>query len=1187
MSDLIGQQLGNYRLTRQLGKGGFAVVYLGEHVHLKIQAAIKVLHQVQLSSDEEEKFRSEACTIASLRHQNIIRVLDYGIQESTSTPFLVMEYAPETLRQRYAEGTILSALHILPYVIQVASALQYAHDCKVIHRDVKPENMLLDENDNVRLSDFGIAVVYETSRASKTLDKFGTPSYMAPEQFQGKPSPASDQYSLGIVVYEWLCGTRPFNGPIGELVRQHESAMPPSMREKVPSLSSAIEKVILKALAKNPKERYAHVRDFALALQKACQIEKASNGTQRTIVESSPTPQSRSPISASIERVRPIVATPPEDSSVIWNVPYRRNTFFTGRTQVLTLLHDTFCSGKMAIKTLAVSGLGGIGKTQIAVEYVYRYHSEYHFILWVRGDTRDKILSDIAALATMLNLKEQHEQEQRRVIEAVRTWLRKNTKWLLIIDNVEDLRLIQTLLPSTGQGHILLTTRTQTTANIAQCIDLGKMTLEEGSLFLLRRTKILTQDATLQDASIADCQKAKAIAEVLDGLPLALDQAGAYIEETGCSLSNYLYRYQTGRMKLLDMRGSFDFDHPASVTATFSSSFDKIEKISPVAAELLCFSAFLHPDAIPEELIINGAAELGPTLQPLATDLILLDATLVILRKFSLVRRSSGTNMLSMHRLVQAVLRDSMSEKIQRIWVERTVQAINLALPNVSELYMWQRCQQYMPHVQHCVALIEKWKIVSSEAARLLEQTGIYLQVQAQFTQAYVLFEQASNMLTLLAEAGPATRVASLSHHFWHYYYQGQYAQAEQPIWKALRLLQQTPGTDQQPLAACLADVAHLSYQQGKYSQAEDYFLQALAIYEKHVGLQHSSVVCTFSGLGNVYLALAKYDRAEKFFWDALNIWQQMPEPQHPLMCMTLNGLAQLSLARGRYAQAELYLQQERAHLEQTLQPVHPALAYNLNGWALLYIAQGKYHQVEPLLRQSLTILEQTVGLHHPIAGRTFDTLGRLSYLQGKYMAAQRKYMTAEQSFQKAQSIREQALGVEHPDVLTTINNLADVYMKQDKLNVAEELYKDVLAVRTRILGAEHPAVAQTLQSMAQLSYSQRQYAHAQQVYNQVRTIREKVLGPEHPDVAQCLYGLALIYYQKWKKFDLAEPLLQRALAIYEKAQVPEHPEVAQILRTYAGLLYVLNRNSEAAEAIARAKTILAKHALMSDMLDQ
>src|SRR5205085_2303825 len=114
---------------------------------------------------------------------------------------------------------------------------------------VKPENMLLDENDEVRLSDFGIAVVYETSRASNTQDKVGTPAYRAPEQLRGKPWPASDQYSLGIVVYEWLCGVRPFDG-LGEVDRQHESATPPSMREKVPTLSAAIEEVVLKALAK-------------------------------------------------------------------------------------------------------------------------------------------------------------------------------------------------------------------------------------------------------------------------------------------------------------------------------------------------------------------------------------------------------------------------------------------------------------------------------------------------------------------------------------------------------------------------------------------------------------------------------------------------------------------------------------------------------------------------------------------------------------------------------------------------------------------------------------------------------------------------------------------------------------------------------------------------------------------------
>src|SRR5437588_6876009 len=152
-------------------------------------------------------------------------------------------------------------------------------------------------------------------------------------------------------------------------------------------------------------------------------------------------------------------------------------------------------------------------------------------------------------------------------------------------------------------------------------------------------------------------------------------------------------------MKLLGMRGGFDIDHPASVTATFSCCFEKLEKISPAAVELLRFCVFLHPDAIPEELIIHGATELGPTLQPVATDPFSLDATIVTLRKFSLVRRNSGTNMLSMHRLVQAVLQDRMCEKTRRIWAERTVRAINLALPDVSEFFMLQRCQQYMLHV--------------------------------------------------------------------------------------------------------------------------------------------------------------------------------------------------------------------------------------------------------------------------------------------------------------------------------------------------------------------------------------------------------------------------------------------------------------------------------------------------------
>src|SRR5207249_11061498 len=165
---------------------------------------IKVLHG-QLASNYREGFLSEARTIAHLRHPHIIQVLDFGIE--SMTPFLVMDYAPHgTLRQRHPRGTLLPLDTVVTYVTQVAQALQYAHQEKVIHRDIKPENMLLGRSNEVLLSDFGIAIISQSSRQQQAQDAAGTLAYMAPEQLQGKPRPASDQYALGIVVYEWLCG---------------------------------------------------------------------------------------------------------------------------------------------------------------------------------------------------------------------------------------------------------------------------------------------------------------------------------------------------------------------------------------------------------------------------------------------------------------------------------------------------------------------------------------------------------------------------------------------------------------------------------------------------------------------------------------------------------------------------------------------------------------------------------------------------------------------------------------------------------------------------------------------------------------------------------------------------------------------------------------------------------------------
>jgi serine/threonine protein kinase len=282
MTNRIGQKFGNYHLVRLLGEGGFAEVYLGEHIHLGTQAAIKVLH-TQLTTDDVEIFRNEARIIAQLEHPNIVRVLDFGVEEKT--PFLVMSYATNgTLRRRHPKGSSLPLATVVSYVKQLADALQYAHDEKLVHRDVKPENMLVGKRQEVLLSDFGIAVMAQSSRYQNAQDMAGTITYMAPEQIQGKPRPASDQYSLGIVIYEWLSGTRPFRGSLTEMVGQHISAPPPPLREQIPNISPAVEEVVMKALAKDPKERFAKVSDLAIALEEANKL----TGLQEPAILSAP-----------------------------------------------------------------------------------------------------------------------------------------------------------------------------------------------------------------------------------------------------------------------------------------------------------------------------------------------------------------------------------------------------------------------------------------------------------------------------------------------------------------------------------------------------------------------------------------------------------------------------------------------------------------------------------------------------------------------------------------------------------------------------------------------------------------------------------------------------------------------------------------------------------------------------------
>ncbi|HBE24058.1 MAG TPA: hypothetical protein DDW33_00035 [Ktedonobacter sp.] len=285
MTEHLGQQFGNYRVSRLLGQGGFANVYLGEHMYLKSQAAIKVLH-VRMARNDLEGFLNEARLVAHLEHPHIVRVLEFGVEENT--PFLIMSYAPNgTLRERYSKGTRLPPTTIVSYVKQVAAALQYAHDRKMIHRDIKPENMLLSSSDEILLSDFGTAVVLQSTLQQNPLDVAGTVAYMSPEQLEGRPGFASDQYALGVVVYEWLSGTRPFQGSFFEVASQHMHVPPAPLSKYVLGISPAVESVVMTALAKDHQRRFASVSAFANALEQASGVQ-ASYSPLSTFSSSSP-----------------------------------------------------------------------------------------------------------------------------------------------------------------------------------------------------------------------------------------------------------------------------------------------------------------------------------------------------------------------------------------------------------------------------------------------------------------------------------------------------------------------------------------------------------------------------------------------------------------------------------------------------------------------------------------------------------------------------------------------------------------------------------------------------------------------------------------------------------------------------------------------------------------------------------
>jgi tetratricopeptide (TPR) repeat protein/DNA-binding XRE family transcriptional regulator len=730
------------------------------------------------------------------------------------------------------------------------------------------------------------------------------------------------------------------------------------------------------------------------------------------------------------QETRPLLEASLTACSPYWLVPLPRNPYFTGREEILETLHRQLGVGQAVALTqsLALHGLGGIGKTQIALEYAYRHTLDYSAVFWIGAETEEQIISSLLRIAEGLHLPERDDKDQQRALTAVQRWLATHGQWLLIWDNLEDLALVERFLPPVRHGAVLITTRSQTLGTLAQGLELLPMAQEEGMLFLLRRAKVLSLEATSEHlpqvlASNPDEYRAAAeLVQTLGGLPLALDQAGAYLEETGCGLPGYLHRYDQHRSFLLDRRGGFSRAHPHSVTMTFRLLLEQLERDQPAAADVLRLCSFLHADAIPEELVVAGAASLGPVLAPVAADSLRFDQVMATLRNLSLVQRQPEVRLFSLHRLVQAVIRNEMEAELARLWMERVVEAADAACPE-PEVATWPTCERIVPHALLC--------------------------------------------LHSLPEDVESLALASLSSKIARYLFQrGAYREVEALYHRAVRIRIQILGPDHPDVASVLYGLATLFFEQGRFEEAEPLYHRALSIGQQTLGMNHPQVAQALTDLAVLYTGQGHYTQAEPLFQQALLSWEHTLKPDRPQVVSSLYGLATLTFEQGRYEEAEPLYQRALRMWQHTLGMDHPHVGRALYSLAALFYMQGHYAQAEPLFQQAQHIWEEAVGLEHPWIAYPLAGLADLLCEQGHYAQADLLY-------QRVLCIREQQLGRDHPGVGQTLYDLALLRQKQGKLNEACALAQRALTIRAQVLGDAHPKTIATRTLLAQLVQDQ------------------------------------------------------------------------------------------------------------------
>ena len=934
MVDRVGQQFGNYRLVGLLGQGGFAEVYLGQHVRLELQAAIKVLH-AHLTSQQAEHFHREVQTITKLSHPSIVRVFDYDVQDGV--PFLVMDYAPNgSLRHRYPVGSVVPLAQVVSSVKQVAAALQYAHERKVIHRDVKPENMLVGRQQEVLLSDFGLATLAHSSASLSTQEVIGTLPYMAPEQIEGHPHAASDQYALGVVVYEWLCGSRPFKGLLSEVMVQHLSTPPPPLRERVPTVSSEVEQAVLRALAKEPKARFASVAAFAEALERASQLTPA------------PAPNTQS-------------------LKILHNLPPQYGVFLGREKDIARVLEGL--SSRWPL--ISIEGLAGIGKTTLAIEAAHRclpgpnaaLDEPFDIVVWVSASGRPeqkRWMNEVFdTLARMLGYPYVMQvAPENKPIEV--DHLLRNHRTLIIVDNFEtivDPDLLNWIQSVPEPSKALITTRHH---HLRRVWDIHLKGLDDKeALELIRRNALRLG---LQSVQTASEELLLPLVQVTEGTPWIIEMALGYVKGGRLSLQqvvDHLYKgtktvesifdYLFARNWNLMTR---DAQHVLMVVPFFADSMSAealgaTTNLSDyrleVAIEQLVELALL--DVNEEFAVSNQRYSTHPLTRAFASSKLHEE------QAFEMEARMRWSKYYVAY-VARNILREKPTDTYWNVLKKDVYAELDLEYPNLQNVLAWSAKQKKDAALLELLLMLAHYmgrrllyperisyaKLAAEAANRLnrkkdeawlrIDALGWVYTEEGKFTDALREISTGLHIAqNMLMGSTDAIDVTALGHAFLARVFleQGDIAEAAAAIEKALDL-------ECTPLIRCRVNMVA-----GDIAVREENYLEAIQLYETATRITQEEEDIDFDTilryrLGSAYFANGELTAAETEFKKVHSSEQQ---GVNIMVMYTKYGLARVAWARGdkeqarRLAQEILEVLSPFTNSHQLLSLINPFLSYS------------------------------------------------------------------------------------------------------------------------------------------------------------------------------------------------------------------------------------------------------------------